>query len=42
MSLILEGAIADFAESVEGMPPGKHTVDEECMPRLGYLLSLAA
>jgi hypothetical protein len=24
------------------MPPGKHTDDEVCMPRLGYLLSLAA
>jgi hypothetical protein len=27
---------------LECIRPGKHTVDEGCMPRLGYLLSLAA
>jgi hypothetical protein len=31
-----------LTELVLCIRPGKHTVDEGCMPRLGYLLSLAA
>jgi hypothetical protein len=27
---------------IERIRPGKYTVDEACIPRLGYLLSLAA